>query len=106
MSAESLEDLRVDLLVCGENALIALRGEIDFSNRAQLAAPLATAVRADVNVTLDLAEVAFMDIGGVQLIAETEKALAAAGHQLRGVHPQSAVRRVFSLLGADHLLQP
>ena len=106
MSAESLEELRVDLLVCGTHALVALRGEIDFSNRDQLAAPLATAVRDGDNVTIDLAQVGFMDIGAVQLIVETATKLARDGRRLTGVHPQSGVRRVFTLLDADHLLRP
>ena len=106
MSAESLDDLRVDLLVCDDNALIALHGEIDVSNRTQLTAPLATAVRDRVNVVIDLSEVAFMDIGGVRLIVDAEKELALAGRHLLGVHPQPAVWRVFTLLGADHLLRP
>jgi len=106
MSAESLEELRVDLLVCGKHALVALRGEIDFSNRAQLEAPLVTAVRDGDDVTIDLAQVAFMDIGSVQLIVETATKLARDGRRLTGVHPQSGVRRVFTLLDADHLLRP
>ena len=106
MSAESLDDLRVDLLVCGDNALIALHGEIDVSNRSKLTAPLATAVRVRVNVVIDLSEVAFMDIGGVRLIVDAEQELALAGRRLSGVCPRPAVRRVFTLLDADHLLRP
>lgn len=106
MSAESLEELRVDLLVCDDDALLAVRGEIDVSNRFQLEGPLTAAVAADVNVAIDLAEVSFMDIGSVQLLALTERELATRGRRLVAVHPQTAVRRVFFLLGVDHLLRP
>jgi anti-anti-sigma factor len=106
MSAESLEDLRVDLLVCDDAALLAMRGEIDFSNRGQLDGPLAAAVSAGLNVTIDLADVSFMDVGSAKLIASAARELQQRGWRLQVVHPQGVVRRVFFLLGADHLLRP
>jgi anti-anti-sigma factor len=104
MSAESLQGCRVDVVVCGSEALLTVVGEVDVASREVFAGALASIASAELNLTLDLAAVPFMDVASVRLLLETADALDRQGRSLRGVTRQPFLRRVFAVLNAGHLL--
>jgi anti-anti-sigma factor len=105
MPAERLEDCRVELLVCGAEALLAISGELDVATFERLATPLQSAVDAGLNVTVDLANVPFIDVGCVRMMLAAEEALRRRGRALRGMDASPFLRRMFFILGAGHLLR-
>jgi anti-anti-sigma regulatory factor len=105
MSAESLQDCRVDLLVCGTEALLSISGEFDVATFELLAEPLQSAVDAGLSVTADLAKVPFIDVGCVRMMIAADEALRRRGRGLRALDASPFLRRVFFVLGAGHLLR-
>src|SRR3954469_7869883 len=83
---------------------VFLRGECDLAVRGALGAPLLAAVGPSTGVTVDLAEVDFLDSSGVHgLVAAHRAALERGGH-LYLENPTGAVAAVLDLTGVRALL--
>jgi anti-sigma B factor antagonist len=91
----------------GHRAVVALPGEIDVTNSAQVSAALRqTLADGAVVLVADMTATTFCASDGVKALIDARAAAVAAGAQLRvaGVAPGSVVRRVLELTGADQLL--
>jgi len=91
-----------DAVAAGTRSLLRCRGELDAATAPVLAEALDRLGTADVS--LDLAEVSFMDSAGVQVIAGVTRRLSASGGSLdvRAVSP--VVERVLVITGLDRLI--
>ena len=80
-------------------AVLALRGELDISDRAELSSRLAAAVSCGPWVIADLADLAFIDCSSLGVLAgEREQAQLAGGDMLLA-GPRGAVVRLLLLAG-------
>lgn len=80
---------------------VAVAGEIDLSTSDALHAGLLAVLSAQLpeRIDIDLAEVTFMDCGGLTVLVAVGKAASRMGCQLRITNPQPIVRRVLDLTG-------
>jgi anti-anti-sigma factor len=101
--------LNVDVTAAGERLLFRVVGELDLDSAVILRRPVeaelaAAQVRA---VTLDLAELTFVDSSGLALLVELRRLASGAGVQLDIVNVRPGPRRVISIAGlADTLGVP
>jgi anti-sigma B factor antagonist len=89
-----------------ENPVVEAAGEIDVATSPLLRAELAALLeRAPESITLDLGAVSFIDSSGLGVLVGALKGLREhnpAG-DMRVLHPQDAVRKVFDITGLDNL---
>lgn len=84
----------------GGGVTLALQGEIDFGNVAQVRSKLLELIRAGSDdVTVDLAGVTFLDSTTIGVLIQAKKRLAHRGGQFALVNPQPRVTRVFEVAG-------
>jgi anti-sigma B factor antagonist len=82
--------------------VIALRGELDLVVAREVAAHLKDA--AGSAVVVDLSGLTFIDASGLRMLQRTKSEIETMGHAvtIRGAPPD--IRRVFSNMGYDGLL--
>ncbi len=86
-------------------ATVALHGELDMSTAPELSRSLSQVLdERPQRVTLELAELAFIDSSGLTLIVRTSNRLKDQDGALRLAHATPPVRRVLELVGLDRLL--
>lgn len=90
---------------------VALRGEIDFTNAAEVREIIRTAVAGErpAAVRADLADVTFVDSSGIGVLVSAMKAAEETGATYRVEHPNVKVHhqlRVAGLLDAFGLAEP
>jgi anti-sigma B factor antagonist len=87
----------------GEDGVaVALKGEIDLSNADELEHLLDAVIRSGAPlVTLDLAELTFLDSTGLKCFVNAARRATEAGSQLLIVNPTNMVRRVLQISGVD-----
>jgi anti-sigma B factor antagonist len=84
--------------VRADGAVLVLRGELDMAGAPRLESALEAAVAArHQSITLDLAQLAFIDGSSVGLIARVRRRLHERGAELLLRNPQPQIRRVFEL---------
>lgn len=81
--------------------VIALCGELDLSNAAELDQRLA----GNVDTVLDLSELSFIDSSGIHVLISTAQRAQSEAWAFAVRNPQPAVLRVFRLLGLDQQLR-
>jgi anti-sigma B factor antagonist len=87
-----------------QTLVVALPGEIDFSNDGQVQDALTRALdNGTAVVVADGGGTSFCASSGVTALLAAHRQAAAAGRQLR-VAASPAMRRVLELTGADHVL--
>ena len=97
--------LNTEIRASEEHALINLTGELDASTAGELYEEFAALNREGVvHVTLDLAELEFIDSTGISVIIAEHKRTASSGGQLIVVTPHHNVRRVFEVTGLMDVL--
>lgn len=87
--------------------VVRLAGELDLSSVHLLADALASIAAANCPaplVVLDLTEVTFCDITGLQGIAAGGAAMAAAGKELLLYHPPQRITRLIEMTGIARTL--
>ena len=104
MTTDRHDESRVYVVVCGADALVAVTGEIDLSNEDLLAAALDEAIAADVDTVVELADMRFIGLGGLRMIAAAAAELAHRGRRLRVTNARPMVAKMFRLVHEDHLL--
>jgi anti-anti-sigma factor len=84
----------------GGRTVVRLRGELDFACSEDLRRGLDEARREHgEHLVLDLAELEFMDTGGLSVIVACFKAATAAGGSLTLAGPRPVVRRALEITG-------
>jgi anti-anti-sigma factor len=84
---------------------IAVAGELDRAVVGELASALDRAAADGLDVLLDFAECAFIDVSGVEVLVRRDKELASQGRQLLLCGTAGQVRRmlwVTGLTGVNH----
>jgi anti-anti-sigma factor len=84
---------------------IAVTGELDRAVVRELALALERAAADGLDVLLDFAECAFIDLSGVEVLVRCDKELASQGRQLLLCGTAGQVRRVLwvtGLAGVNH----
>ena len=88
-----------------DHAVVTVAGELDLSTAPCLGEALAHVVdRHPHEVTVDLAELAFIDSTGLTLLVRTSNRLREYDGTLSLASPTPPVRRVLEIVGLDHLL--
>lgn len=88
-----------------DHAVVTVSGELDLSTAPGLYEALAEAVdRHPHELTVDLAELAFIDSSGLTLLVRTSNRLRQHDGTLSLASPTPPVRRVLEIVGLDHLL--
>ena len=77
---------------------VALRGELDLMDAADVAAALAAAAHRAPLVIVDLAELNFIDVSGVAALARGWHHARNAGGDLLLAAPQEQVRKVIDII--------
>lgn len=80
--------------------VIALSGELDLSNAAQLEERLA----GNIHTVLDLSELSFIDSSGIRVLIRTAQRAQSETWTFSVQHAQPAVLRVIKLVGIDRHL--
>lgn len=86
-----------------EPSVIYLRGELDIATAPRLRERLDVVIGTAQTVTLDMAEVTFIDASAMGILASAG-ARSPGGLQVRGA--SAFITKVFNLVGLDHLLGP
>ena len=99
------EPLEIEVRTASPHALIALTGELDASNVAELYERLALLARDGIcHLALNLAELTFIDSTGLTVLVAAHKRTQACGGELIIFSPRPEVRRTIELGGlADYL---
>ena len=84
---------------CGNTAVVALRGELDIADAAEVAAALMAAAVGRTETVVDLAGLAFLDCSGVAALVRARTQVRRAGGVLLLASPQRRVLRVIALTG-------
>ncbi len=94
--------IQIEKSIRDAEALVAVTGEVDVSNAAQLRAALEEVADAGASrTTVDLAQVSYIDSTGIGVLVGATNRAAEAGRSLVVANPQRNVARVFSMLGVD-----
>lgn len=89
----------------GDVHTIALTGELDLSNAAEVERALLHAEATDASTILvDLSELQFMDSTGIRLLVAADARSRADSARLRLTRPPAQVFRVLCIAGIDRLL--
>jgi anti-anti-sigma factor len=91
-------------VVVRRETVVALPEEIDLLNATRVAEQLTSAVRRNPAVIIDMTATTFCDCAGARAIVQAHKRATGRGAELRLVVTAEPVRRIFGLLGIDHLL--
>ena len=84
---------------------VRLGGELDLASAAGLEACLRSLIDASAGtITLDLADVTFLDSTGLVTILSAQQRVVGAGRRLEVCNPSRSVRRVLALSGTSSLL--
>jgi anti-sigma B factor antagonist len=89
----------VDLEVreCADNLIVALRGELDLADAAEVTAALAAVAVGRRKTVVDLADLAFIDCRGAAALARAQRRVRQGGGDLLLAAPRPLVQRVFVL---------
>ncbi len=81
---------------CDGYAVVELRGELDVTDAAGVAAALAVVVVREPDIIVDLAALEFIDSSGVAALARGRKQARHAGGDLRLAAPRQQVTRILA----------
>jgi anti-sigma B factor antagonist len=82
---------------CGGYVVVALRGELDVVDAADVAAALGAIAAREPRIIVDLAGLDFIDASGVAALARGRKHSRRAGGDLLLAAPQQRVRRIIAI---------
>ncbi len=98
--------LSVEVTAAGDRSLVRVVGELDLDSAAILRRPVEAELSAEPAhaVTLDLAELTFVDSSGLALLVELRRLASGAGVQLDIVNVRPGPQRVISIAGLAETL--
>src|ERR1700722_572729 len=82
---------------CDGHVVVALRGELDLVDAADMAPALAAAVAREPRIIVDLAGLEFIDCSGVAALARGRRHARQAGGDLLLAAPQPRVLRILAI---------
>ena len=82
---------------CDGRVVVVLRGELDVTDAASVAAALTEVAARERHIIVDLAGLEFIDSSGLAALARVRKCARSAGGDLLLAAPQPSVLRVLSL---------
>ena len=82
---------------CGGHVVIALRGELDLADAADVAAALGTVAALEPRIIVDLAGLEFIDARGVAALVLGRKLSRRAGGDLLLAAPRQRILRVLTV---------
>ena len=86
--------------------VVRLKGELDYADIGTVNDELAPVVApADRDVTIDLADLSFIDVRGLNLLADTARTLSAGGRMLRLRAPSAVLVRMLEATGLDERME-
>jgi anti-sigma B factor antagonist len=107
----SLEELRPEELLeteirqVGTHALVILAGEVDLSSVGQIYEELSGLARQGIcHVSLNVAEVTYIDSTGLSLLVTEHKRMDSMGGELIVFSPSRQIRRLLEITGLDGYL--
>jgi anti-sigma B factor antagonist len=99
-------DLEVLVRVLNDDAVLALRGEVDAYTGPSLSEYLDAAVAETAgNVTLNLSQVSFVDSSGIAVLVAAAKKLRDRGKELVVEAPPAMVAKVLEITGVTKLVR-
>jgi anti-sigma B factor antagonist len=99
------EHLKWSVTSAPNEVVVALEGEMDMANADALGRALTAVVEARPSkVTVDLADLSFLDSSGIRCLVIAAQQASAVGSELVVRQPSRAVLRVLQLTGTDTLL--
>jgi anti-sigma B factor antagonist len=100
-----VDELRISVTAGPTHTLVTLAGECDLHTGRQLRDVLTSEVsRGARRMILDLADLAFMDSTGMQVLLGVRTVLSVRGGTMALVSPQPVVARILELTGADQYI--
>ncbi len=99
--------MKIDIKSDGRTAIAALSGEIDHHNAKEIRTKLDKYIIAAQprELTIDFANISFMDSSGIGLIMGRYKLIRECGGSLIVHNPQTYIRRVLQLSGIERLVR-
>ncbi len=85
--------------VAGEKWMVALSGEVDADNCAEVSAGLLGGKRIAPTLELDVSGLTFLDSSGISALLQVKSDLQAEGHDLKLISPTDSVHRVLEITG-------
>src|SRR4051812_9434807 len=102
-----MEHLGFAIAMDGDVSLIRVSGEIDAATAPELREAIVLAHQCtERDVTVDLAQVTFIDSSGIAALVDAHRGLEAMGHRLRIRNAQGHVERVLWIAGATEVVAP
>lgn len=99
------EDLNITVREEGDTVHLALSGEVDFGNVAELRAAILQQANGEPRkVVIDLGGVTFLDSMGLSVLIQGKRSVEGNGGRLAIVNPGDRVRHVLQLAGVDEYL--
>ena len=98
-------ELSIDVRHEGTDAVVLLAGELDISTSPDLQDALAGLTGEARRVTVDLAELEFMDSTGLAALLGAHKALQERGGTLELRHPSKMVIGLVQITGLDDVFE-
>ncbi len=101
-AAVTTDQLTIEIVPSPDCVTLRVRGEIDMQTAPHLREAALCATRQfSTALHLDMAEVAFMDSTGVQVLVATRRRLDLEGGHLKVLNPSRQVMRVLEVTGID-----
>jgi anti-sigma B factor antagonist len=87
----------LDVREYDDHVIVALRGELDMADAAEVAAALMAAAAGRRKTIVDLAGLAFIDCSGAAALVRAQRRVRQVGGNLLLAAPRPLVKRVFEL---------
>ena len=96
--------VELEARVCGGYLVVALCGQLDATDAAEIAAVLTAVAGRGRRVIVDLADLEFVDCTGLRALAEARQAARGDGGDLLLAAPAGAVARMLDVTGRAEVL--
>jgi anti-sigma B factor antagonist len=101
---DPVNPLDIEVSAEGADALVTVRGEIDLATQADFRAVLSDlVVSGQVNLSIDLSGVEFIDSTGLGALIGARRRVHAFNGSLRLIAPSDPVMKVFTVTGLNRV---
>jgi anti-sigma B factor antagonist len=103
-SAESDQTLRIVVDPRADELVVAVSGEVDMASAHRMATALRDACDRSARVSLDLADLTFMDSSGFNELQKTARRARRCGSTFQVINASPEIRRLLRLTGLDRVV--